>query len=207
MTLKQAMKSRVFLQLSVGVFLAALAPNAVLTNLTQIITDRGLPNALAGWAITGFAVAQILGRVVCGFALDRVRSSVIGGIIFLIGLPGLLLLASSSALPLIIIGALLLGVARATELELNAYFTLRFFGVKNFGAIYGALLAIFSVGAAVGPLMMGFAFDKTGSNDVGLGICIGAMVVVILCFSTLGPYRYALSAGRAANSQAKSETA
>ena len=87
---------------------------------------------------------------------------------------------------------MLLGLALGSELQLGAYFTLRFFGLHHYGSIYGMLMAVFTVGSTVGPLAMGIAFDRTGGNSAGLTLCVGALVYSVIAFATLGNYRFAV---------------
>ena len=42
----------------------------------------------------------------------------------------------------------------------------RYFGLRAYGEIYGCMFAIFTVGTGLGPVLMGFSFDATGSYTV-----------------------------------------
>jgi MFS family permease len=190
--LSQVFRSWRFAQIGIGVFAAAAALNGILTNLPVIVTDRGLSPAVAAGALSSFAIAQIFGRLLSGAALDRVKTSMIGASWFLVALPGALLVGFSTATPMILFGAILLGLSLGSELETAAYYTLRFFGVSHYGAVYGALMAIFSVGATSGPLLLGFFYDRTGHNEVGVLIATGLLALTVVLFLTLGRYRFAL---------------
>jgi MFS family permease len=70
------------------------------------------------------------------------------------------------------------------------FLTSRYFGMKRFGQLYGYLFASFVVGSAVGPYLMGLAFEQMHSYEPALWLFGAFMLlasVVILC---LGPYRY-----------------
>jgi hypothetical protein len=85
----------------------------------------------------------------------------------------------------------LLGFAIGAEIEIAAYFVVRYFGVASFGVIYGALLGVYSTASAIGPLSMALGFRHFGGYDV-LGIGLAAcLIVAIIQIATLGKYRYA----------------
>jgi len=190
--LSQIFLSRQFLQLGLGIFAAGAALNGLLGNLPVIITDRGLSSGLAAVALSSFAVAQIFGRLLSGVALDRIGSSMIGAFWFVMAIPGTLAVGFSSVTPVILAGAMLLGLALGSELETAAYYTMRFFGVRHYGVVYGALMSIFTIGATSGPLLLGFAFDHTRHNDAGVLIAAGLLVLTVVLFLTLGRYRFVL---------------
>jgi predicted MFS family arabinose efflux permease len=52
-----------------------------------------------------------------------------------------------------------LGLAAAAEVDLLAYLTSRFLGMKAYGRVYGCQLSVFYLGAALGPLLAGLAYD------------------------------------------------
>jgi len=66
----------------------------------------------------------------------------------------------------------------------------RYFGMKNYGVIYGCLYGAFALGAGMGPYIFGRAFEQTGTYDhmliyAGVGFVIGSIPLLLL-----GKYRY-----------------
>jgi MFS family permease len=59
-------------------------------------------------------------------------------------------------------------MAAGAEVDLLAYLSSRFFGLRNYGVIYGFLLVPFGVGAGVGPILLGHVYDTTGGYRPGL---------------------------------------
>ena len=53
------------------------------------------------------------------------------------------------------IGTVLCGLGIGAEVDLMAYFVSRYFGLRSFGAIYGLMFALFSLGVGLGPFLMG----------------------------------------------------
>jgi MFS family permease len=82
------------------------------------------------------------------------------------------------------------GLALGAELDIIAYLTSRYFGLRAFGAIYSLLVAAFAVAGALGPLAMGAGFDSTGSYRGTLIPFLLAALIAAVLMSRLGPYRF-----------------
>ena len=105
------------------------------------------------------------------------------------------------------IGTMLCGLGIGAEVDLMAFLVSRYFGLRAFGAVYGLMFAIFSLGVGMGPFLMGLSHDFLHSYvpmmivfEVALALAIGVLLA-------LGPYRFA-SARREATAHpiAASET-
>jgi MFS family permease len=55
------------------------------------------------------------------------------------------------------------GFAVAAPLIVNPLLTSEYLGMRNFGAVYGVLTAVSTVGAAAGPVAAGIFFDSQGT--------------------------------------------
>jgi cyanate permease len=62
--------------------------------------------------------------------------------------------------------------------------------MKRFGQLYGYLFASFVVGSAVGPYMMGLAFERLHSYEPALWMFSAFMLVASGAILCLGPYRF-----------------
>ena len=83
---------------------------------------------------------------------------------------------------------MIFGLAAGAEFDIAAYFVSRYFGRKNYGAIYGLLYTIFVVGSAVTPPMAGKVFDLYQTYDPALMAGIAIFLVAAVLCGTLGPY-------------------
>jgi len=54
-----------------------------------------------------------------------------------------------------------------------------YFGLKHYGAVLGAIHLIFFAGEAVGPMMIGFAYDLTGSYHLILIVLVGLCLACV----------------------------
>jgi cyanate permease len=61
--------------------------------------------------------------------------------------------------------------------------------MRSYATIYGSLYGCFALGAGVGPLVFGNAFDRNHSYDRMLVISCVILVAAALMLLTLGRYR------------------
>ena len=81
------------------------------------------------------------------------------------------------------------GMAAGVEYDLMAYLVSRYFGLKHYAAIYGALYAFFALGAGVGPYIYGAAYEASGSYDRILILSSFLFIAGALPILFLGKYR------------------
>ena len=70
------------------------------------------------------------------------------------------------------------------------------FAGKSYGVIFGLLGASGGVGAALGPWITGWLFDRMGSYDVAFFVAIVICVISIVTMWLAGPRKVRLVAGR-----------
>jgi MFS family permease len=91
---------------------------------------------------------------------------------------------------LLFAGAFLIGLGLGAEVDFIAYLTSRYFGLRAFGKIYGLIFAAFALSGALGPLIIGIGFDRTGSYRAPLLGFFFARVLATALMTQLGPYRF-----------------
>jgi MFS family permease len=68
--------------------------------------------------------------------------------------------------------------------------TSRYFGLRQFGQLYGYLFGLFLVGTGAGPALMGAVHTRLHSYDMAF-LAFGVMLAIAGCVMLfLGPYRY-----------------
>jgi len=87
-------------------------------------------------------------------------------------------------------GAFLVGLGLGAEVDLIPYLASRYFGLRDFGKVYSSLFAAFALAGAVGPLVMGAGFDRTGSYSRPLVGFFVAILLATVLMTRLGPYRF-----------------
>ncbi|WP_250516324.1 MFS transporter [Caballeronia sp. INDeC2] len=178
---REALRTSQFWKLAVVFLCIPIVANGTITHLVPLLTDRGIPAERAVAAFSAIGVSLIVGRLLCGFLLDRFFGPYVA--IAFVALPaiGVLTLLASNDAALTTVGAVLVGLGLGAEVDLIAYLQSRYFGLRAFGQIYGYLFAVFTVGSGVGPFVMGAAYDATGSYRPALT----GFVVLLACASLL----------------------
>lgn len=189
MTAAQARRTTRYWRLCIAIFLVSSAVGALNLHLQQILIDRGATMISAAALASAFGPAQIIGRVVGGWLLDRVAGTLLGAVIFLLPALGCaLMLAGQGRGAAALVVPVCIGFAAGVELDLATYMASRYFGPRNFGSIFGGIFCFFVLGYTGGPLAAAFARDRGGDY---LGV-LAAIAIVLplaaLLIGTLGGY-------------------
>src|SRR5690242_16164683 len=190
LTWPEARITRSFWLMVGAFFLLGASVHACVLHLAAMLTDRGFsaPTAALASSLTG--VALLLGRVLAGALMDRYFAPFVAAFFSsAVGL-GILLLAFLHTTPFAFTGAFLIGLGMGAEVDFIAYLTSRYFGLHSFGEIYGYAFAVFVIAGAIGTLLMGIGFDRTGAYLVPLTVCFCATSCAAILFCLLGPYKY-----------------
>jgi MFS family permease len=110
---------------------------------------------------------------------------VAGCLLLLLGGGSFLAMAGASAL---------IGLTLGAEIDVVVYLLTRHFGLRNFGGLYGGLLAALSIGTAIGPLAAAQFYDRTGSYAGFLWLALGFMAASSVAIGTLPRGRAAYAA-------------
>lgn len=168
MTVGEALRTTTFWKMLVAFLLIGLSVTSVQIALPQLLTDRGVDPMLAASALSAVAIALIFGRVAAGWLMDRFFAPRVA-IAFLAGpIVAILLLAAGASGPFAFVAGLLTGLAAGAEVDVTAYLTSRYFGLRFFSGIYAWYYGAYSLGAGFGPLLTAAARDNLGSYTEAL---------------------------------------
>lgn len=188
LTFGEALRTRQFWGIALGLGMVGAVVIGLQVHLVPMMTDRGLTNAQAGQLLVIFGFASLVGRVVGGFIIDRVHGTVVGPVVMLAPIAGMFFLEppfSTAALAVAFIG-----VALGIEGDLLALLVTRYLGTRSFGQIIGPVQAMFLLGSAFGPLLLGLGYDRLGSYDPVMPLLMGILVIGAALIGTLGRYAY-----------------
>jgi cyanate permease len=167
-------------------FLLGVIVAALIVHLVPMLIDRGVAPAQAARMAALVGMAVLVARLMVGWLFDRFHAPRVA-CLFLTSpiIACAILWMQGPTIP----AALMLGLAAGAEVDMLAYFTSRYAALENYGATYGLVLGLFSLGAAFGPPLFGAAIDATGNADLGLGISGFGLVGVLALIGSLGRYR------------------
>ncbi|PNU01936.1 MFS transporter [Novosphingobium guangzhouense] len=178
--------TRKTLQIALIGFLLGVIVAALIVHLVPMLVDRGVPPAQAAGVAAFIGIAVVFARAFVGWLFDRFHAPRVA-VLFLTSpvIACVILWLDGPAVP----AALLLGLAAGAEVDMLAYFTSRYAALENYGATYGLILGLFSLGAAFGPPLFGWMVDSTGNSDLALACSGVALVGVLVLIATLGAYK------------------
>ncbi len=190
MSFSEAVRTTKFWAITIAFFLGFAAVNGSLIHLVPLLTDRGLPISTATAALSISGLALIAGRLVAGYLLDRIFASYIA--IFFLACPmvGVALLASGWAGPWPIVGTVFLGIGVGGEVDLMAFLTGRYFGIRAFGALHGLMFTFAVFANAAGSNLMGWCFQIKHTYTPVFVVFEVFLVVAVVLIARLGPYKY-----------------
>ncbi len=187
MTAQQALRQVSFWKIALGFFLVSGVIAGLIINLVKLLVETGLDRTGAAGIASVMGLAIIAGRVGIGYLLDRLSAPLVACTILLLCAAGCYALTQKDlplwALSLCVIA---LGLGTAAEVDLVAYLTGRYLGMKAYGKIYGLQLTWFYLGAAIGPAAIGYSFNHFHSYGPALLFAVGALTFGALVLATLG---------------------
>jgi MFS family permease len=184
----EALRSWIFWILIVVVAGAAIAFNAVVVHLVALLTDRGVSSGRAAMALSAMGGAGLVGRLLTGWLMDHLRATWVSAGLLAIAALGLFLLADASTLAVALLAAALIGFGMGGELDVSPFLLSRYFGLRSMSTLYGFVWTTSGVGAAIGSIVMGRAYDATGSYEGMLLRLSATTVFVALLMLTLPGY-------------------
>jgi len=191
---KDAVTSRPFWIVVTVLFFGSLAQNGALTHMAALLTDRGVSAAGASLALGAMGGAGLLGRLVTGWLLDRFFAPRVSMCLLGIAATGVLWLASASSAFAGVGAATLIGLGMGAEADVTPYLLSQYFGLRSFSTLYGLTWTAYAVAGAIGPVLMGRAYDLTGSYQTLLEILAGGTIVVASLMLAMPRYETAAEA-------------
>lgn len=185
----EARKTATFWKILIAIALGAGCMTALFTHVVSMLIDRGFSPGSATQVLVVFALVTVIWQITIGFLLDRVQTPRLAVPFFLAALAGLTLFVNTDSFPLLLMAGGLMGIGLGTEYGVLPYFTSRYFGLKAYGVILGAIYGTIVLTLGVTPFLMDAVFDVTGSYDMAV-IAIGiALLIGAILLWTLPPYK------------------
>jgi MFS family permease len=193
-TWQEGMRAYSFWIIVAVLFVGAISMNGAITHLSAMLTDRGITPGEAALCASLLGGASVLGRVVTGWLLDRFFGGTVGFVITLITASGMILLARAGNFGAGALAAALIGIGAGGEAAITPYLLTRYFGLRSFSTLYGVTWTFYAAAGASGPVILGRAFDSTGSYASVLIILTVATVIAGSAYLVLPKYSKAPAA-------------
>ena len=184
LTLGEAVYDRSLMRIAASTFITMFFTVTFIVHLFPILTEAGVPRVTAAWYMSLSGIAAIFGKTITGYLLDRLNPSWVGAITLCMGgLAFALLMEGVRTTPLIILAIIINGYTGGTKLQICAYLTSRYAGMKNYGVIFGVMTSLIALGSGLGPVIGGMVYDAYGnySQFLWAGL-IGSVISGVIIF-------------------------
>jgi MFS family permease len=189
LTAHEAWRSRNFWLMALAFTLVSASVQGCVVHIVPMLNDRNLGPQAATLGSSLIGAAVMIGRIGTGYLLDRTFAARLASILFAVSALGIALLLLGNRATAFA-AAFLVGLGLGAEVDLIPYLASRYFGLRDFGKVYSSLFAAFAFAGALGPLIMGAGFDRTGSYRDPLITFLVAAVFAAALITLLGPYRF-----------------
>ncbi len=181
-----AVRDARFWLLLVAMFAGNIPVGGILNQLQPLLTDKGFDPGVAAMMGSAFSASVAIGRIGGGVLLDRLSPSLV--VIVCLSAPiigAAMMLAPTPPLWVALVATASFGLAQGTEADFLAFFVARYFGIRSYATIYGALMAVAAAALSVGVLVYAAAHDSYGNYGPALMAQMALMaftvVMLVLC--------------------------
>jgi MFS family permease len=179
-------RTRAFWILVVAMVMCNLYQTLVQAQINLLILSKGVDKLDVGGIISAFSVSMVIGRFLCGAAIDRLPGQLVAAVGM--GLPciGLFLLASGfTTTATVMLAMVFIGVAVGAEGDLIGVLVSRAFGTVIYGSVMGLVTSAISLATASGAFMLSIILRKYGNYDLfltisGVSVLIGSVMFLLL---------------------------
>lgn len=172
-----AMKSAPFFALAIAVVMINMVASSI-QHLPGHLENVGISAASASAIISVVMLVVIVAKVLLGMVNDRFGSVAAATSAFIMLSLGVLLFSLASNYKLALIAAVIYGLGMAAVTVIPPLVSGQMFGPRDYSAIYAIIGAMGSLGLALGTPLIGLVFDKTGSYNLALYLCVAVVIVV-----------------------------
>ncbi|HEY77869.1 MAG TPA: MFS transporter [Dehalococcoidia bacterium] len=197
-SLKQALKSRAFWHISIGLMLHFITLVAVVTHVMPYLSSLGIPRATSSLVAMAIPLVTIFGRLSFGWFGDRFDKRRVTAF-------GLALLCSSMLMfyyvgvtgPwLLVLFIAFFGVGYGGPIPMAAALIREYYGRANMGTILGISTGIVYAGGVAGPPLAGWVYDTYGSYQGAWFILAGVAFAGMVSLLTAPSVRQYQAGGR-----------
>ncbi len=190
LSLREGVRSPRFWLLNIALSMVVACVVTLVTNGVPLLRDKGLGAVDAARIFGSFGLSLILGRVVVGYLVDRLWAPGVAAVALSLPALGCLLLGTSNAdnTYLLVAGVMLVGIGAGAEFDLAAFLVSRYFGMRDYGRLFGIHLGLITLASTLAPWLFGQLYRSTGTYQATLMVCGPLFLTGGLALLCLGRY-------------------
>jgi MFS family permease len=187
-----ALRTPAFWALFFAYLCTPLAVFSVVTHQVAFAVDQGFPRLLVAGIFGLTGLLSVVGRIVFGFAADRIGRALSATISYACTAVGTLCLLGLEVWPhvaALYAYAFFFGLGFGARGPIITAIAAQLFPGRRFGVIYGILSVGNGIGGGIAPWFGGVVHDLTGSYRVAFLIAVGFCALGAVCFWLARPRR------------------
>lgn len=170
LTLAEALRTPAFYIVTIGMFTLSMLVTAMHFFQVQVLAAQGLTAQTAARMFTISALTMVVAMPLLGRLLDRLRTERLFACGQLVMAATLVTASLIGGLASAFAYAVMFGLANATTMTFAGYLWPRYFGRAHLGEVQGTGQMLVVVGASIGPIPFGLAYDRLGAFDLALRV-------------------------------------
>ncbi len=190
MSPKEALTGSTFWLLILAFTLISFGFAAMIVPMAALLSLHGLTSAQIAFALGAMGVTNFVSRFVFGWLLDYFDPIYLAVLVWTPAAFCILLLAEVQAPWILMLIPIVIGIGLGAEIDLLAYLTRRYFGLRSMGLLYSILFSAFILSGAWGTVVISHFLDMNASRTVaqGLFVVIIAGCLTLLWIRRIAPY-------------------
>jgi predicted MFS family arabinose efflux permease len=189
LSVREALRSGPLLRIALATFITMLLGVGIQVHQVPILTAGGTSRQHAAYLVSLGGLAGVAGKIVTGWLMDRTNAGLVGGATLAVSAIAYGLLTDAvRTVPLTVLAMVVIGYAAAAKLQICAYMTTRYAGMRNFGTIFGFMSSLIALGGGLGPFVAGLVFDTFKTYDPLLYAAVGGTLLSAAMLVGLGNY-------------------
>lgn len=180
------LRSQVFWVIVVAMFLCLLQTQLHSSQMNLMIIDQGMTRQGAAMIASVYAFGTIVGRVLCGIALDHWPTRLVTAVSMGIPAIGFAMLGSSfDTVTVITVAMFLVGVSVGAESDLICFLVARYFKLSIYGTTLGLVHCVSFLASASGGVAVSFTLARYDSFTPFLWVLAGSIAIGSVLFLLL----------------------
>lgn len=187
MSFRQGMRSGKFWICNLALSLVVSSVVGMVTSTIPLLQSKGLSAADAGLIFSGFGISLIVGRMLIGYLLDRLWPPAVAAASLMMPAVGCMIyLGGTTDFQMLLMAAMLVGFGAGAEFDIAAFLVARYFGLREYGRLFGVHQGLNTVASALAPLLFAFMLSRSGDYSAMLVYCMVCCLIGPLLLLMLG---------------------
>ena len=179
LSLKEALGISAFWLIALTSAVYGMGLTGGLQNQISILARQGFTVGDATFAVSIVGLSSAMGKFAFGYLCDRIDPKYTTAIAYAFTALSLTALTLARSMHHLWLYGIFLGLGMGGWAPNMAMLTGNYFGLKQYGAILGTIHLVFMSGEAIGPLVVGLAYDQAGTYHPIL------IILSVLCAASI----------------------